>query len=74
MYNRDLLLELFGGILANRASATGIKAAIAEIQNEKTIFEDKIEDEPAEDVTDPQENSDHDNSPIEWLDSLSASL
>ena len=35
-----------------KASATGIKAAVAEIQKEKTISENKIEDEPAEDVTD----------------------
>lgn len=57
MYNRDLLLELFDGILANRARATEIKAA-TETQNEETISEDAREDEPAEDVTNPQENSD----------------
>ncbi len=65
MYNRNLLLELFDGILANETSATGIKTAVAEIQNEKTISEDEMEDEPAEDVTDPQKNSDNDSSPVE---------
>ena len=74
MYNRDLLLELFDGILANGASATGIKAAIAEIEKENNkVFEEEQEDEPTQDVTDPQENSDSDNSPIDWPDSLPAS-
>lgn len=73
MYNRDLLLELFDGILANGASAIGIKAAVAEIQNEETISEEEKEDKPTQDVTDLQENSDCDNSPINWPDSLPAS-
>jgi len=60
-------------ILANGARATGIKAAVAETQNGETVFEDEKEDEPAEDVNDKQENSDRDNSPIEWPDSLPAS-
>lgn len=72
MYNRDLLLELFDGILASGADATGIKAAVAGIRNEETISEEEKEDE-TEDVTDPQENPDRDNSPIAWLDSLPAS-
>ena len=74
MYNWDLLLELFDSILANRASTTGIKAAIAEIEKENNkVFEKEQEDEPTQDVTNPQENSDCDNSSINWLDFLPAS-
>lgn len=73
MCNRDLLLELFDGILANRASATGIKAAVAEIQNEEIISKEEKKDEPTQDIIDPQESSDCDNSPISWPDSLPAS-
>lgn len=57
MYNRDLLFELFDGILVNGTSATGIKAAIAEIHNIKSISEEEKKDELAQDVTDLQENS-----------------
>lgn len=71
LYNRDLLLK---GILANGASATGIKPAVAEIQREETISEEEKEDEPTQDVIDQQENSDRDNSPIDWPDSLKTYL
>ena len=74
MYNWDLLLELFDSILANRASAIEIKAAITEIQNKETISKEKKEDKPTQDITDPQKNSNCDNSPINWPDSLPASL
>lgn len=72
MYNRDLLLELFDGILANGASATGIKAVVAEIQREKTISEEKKK-ELTRDNIDQQENSNRDISPINWPDFLLAS-
>lgn len=52
MYNRDLLFELFNGILANGARATRIKATIAEIQKEKTISERKKEEELTQDNID----------------------
>ncbi len=73
MYNRDLLLELFDGILANGASATGIKAAVAEIQREETISEEEKEEELTRDNIDQQKNSNRDISPIDWPDSLPAS-
>ena len=38
-----------------------------------TISEEEKKDKPTQDVTDSQENSDCDNSPINWLDSLPAS-
>ena len=68
-----MLLKLFNGILANGASATGIKAAVVEIQREETISEEEKEDEPTQDVIDQQENSDRDDSPIDWPDSLPTS-
>ena len=74
MYNRNLLLELFDDILANETHITKIKAAIAEIEKENNkIFEKEQEDKPTQDVTNPQEDFDCDNSLITWPDSLPAS-
>lgn len=74
MYNWDLILKLFDGILVNRTTVTKIKVAIVEIKKENNkIFEEEQEDKPMQNVTNPQENCDCDNLPIDLLDSLLAS-
>lgn len=68
-----MILELFNCILANKANTTGIKAAVAEIQNQKTISKEKKKDELTQDVTNSKENFDPNNLLIDWLDSFPAS-
>lgn len=41
MYNQNLLLKLFDSIFISKASIIEIKIAIAEIQREKPIFNEK---------------------------------
>ncbi len=69
-----MLLELFDGIFANTASATRVKTAIVEIQREEIISKEEKEEELMRDNIDQQKNFNRDISPIDWLDSLPASL
>lgn len=68
-----MLFELFNSICIKRASVTGVKAAVTEIRNKKTIFEDKKKDELANNVIDPKKNLDYDKLLIDWLDFFLAS-